>query len=422
MNGLILVMFSMMFLYPLMIFLLLATDLLKYMNDPFWRLGTITLITIVSIIFLIRKKYSQRKNDFLENVSLQSGKVNNIDYFYTYSYNEKHQNSVITTYIEGIYGYDFSFKLEGRAERFFKKIRLNRECQSGDTHFDNELYIFSDDPFVCEQLKVNDKLRKLVYEIFYKFKEQNIHVSNIKCFDGRIIVSASSKSEKNNETLAAQFARETAILLKETIDLLTSVDITNDRLYREKSSLVTQITLLISIGLIVNGYIGLIVQKTTVGIIPRLVETGSLIPLAIKSASFLVVIAAIMLFMILRNSSRRSLSILIVFTIGFFGSFLSALVEIKEVNMYFDTSKAEIRNYVIEDKEANWYPKHRTVYKLYLVTQNNPKSNFYGEVTYDIYSKAEKDKNVLIYFKKGFLNYQWIEKIEILDGSPLSRE
>jgi hypothetical protein len=415
MNGLIVVMFSLMFLYPLMIFLLLATDLLHYMYNPFWRFGTITVITFITIVFLTRKKYSQRKNDFLEDFSLHSGKVNNIDYFYTYIYNEKHKNSVITTYIEGIYGYDFSFKLEGRLERFFKYIGLNRECQSDDAHFDEDLYISSDDSNVCKQLKENEKLRKFVYEIFYKFKEQNIHVSNIKCFDGRIIVSASSKSEKNNETLAAQFASEIAVLLKEITDLLMSMDTINDRVYREKSSLVTQITLLFSIGLIVNGYIGLMVQKTTVGIIPRLADTVSLTPLAIKLAAVMVLIASIGLFLILRNSSRRSLAILIALTIGFFGSFLSALVEIKEVNMYFDTSKAEIKNYVIQEKEANWYPKHRTVYKLYLTSKNHINDTFYGEVPYDIYAQAAKEKNVLIYYREGFLNYQWIEKIEILN-------
>lgn len=415
MNGLIAVMFSLMFLYPLMIFLLLATDLLHYMYNPFWRFGTILIITFISIVFLTRKKYSQRKNDFLEDFSLRSGKVNNIDYFYTYTYNEKHKNSVFTTYIEGIYGYDFSFKWEGRLERFFKNIGLNKECQSGYTHFDENLYIFSDDPFICKQLKENESLRKFIHEIFFKYKEQNINVTSIKCFDGRIILSAGSQSDKVDETLAAQFARDIAVLLKEIIDLLPSVDTMNDRVYREKSSFVTHITLLISVGLIINGFIALIVQKTTVGIIPRLVDTVSLTSGAIKSAGVMVLIASIGLFWILRNSSRRGLALLIVFTIGFFGSFLSALVEIKEVNMYFDTSKAEIKNYVIQEKEANWYPKHRTVYKLYLTSKNHINDTFYGEVPYDIYAQSEKEKNVLIYYREGFLNYQWIEKIEILN-------
>lgn len=405
-----------------MIFLLIATDLLVYLNNPIWRFGVIILITFVSIFFLRRKKYSKRKNDFLEDFSLQSGKVNNIEYFYKFIYNEKHKSSLIAPYVEGIYGYDFQIKLEGKRENFFKKIGLNKECQTGNSKFDNELYIFSDDTIVCKQLKENDKLRMLILEIFYKFNDQGINVIGIVCFDGRITISAESKSEQSNESEASYFARESAILLKEIIDILMSKDNSDERIYRDKSSLIILVTILISFGLIVNGFIGIIVQKTTVGIIPRLVEAESLMPLALQLATLFSMIGTIIIFMLLRNSSQRSTGILTVFSIGFFGFFLSSLVEIKDVNMYFDTSTPEIKNYLIVDKEAQWYPKHRTVYKLNLISQSKPQDFYYGEVTYDIYSKAEKDKNVLIYFRKGFLNYQWIEKIEILDESPFLRK
>lgn len=413
MDGLIVVTFSWMFLYPVIAVLLVTTDLLTYAYDPLWRLGTIVLITVVSIYYLLRKKYTKRRNDFLENLSLQSGKVQDIEYFYTLFFSEKHKSSAITTYIEGIYGYDFGLKLESRIERFFKNIGLNSECQSGEIRFDEALYIVSDDSSVCEQLQINQELRKVIYDIFCCCQDQNIKVTNLQCFDGRIIVSAGYKSETNNEAVAASFAREIAVLLKKTIDLLPSRGSINDRMYREESSRIAYAILLVSLALIINGFMVLLMEKTRVGIFPRIIDYSSMVPMAVKTAILLTFILSIGLFYILRHSSRRVSTLLLVFTIGSFGLFLSSLAEIKDINIYLDTSKPQISNYKIIKKEAVWYPKHRTVYILHLADQNNPNNTFDEEVPYHLYSEANEGDNAFIYNRNGFLNYQWIEKIKI---------
>lgn len=412
MDGLILVTFGWMFLYPLIGLLVVTTDLLVYANNPLWRIGIIVLITFLSIYYLLRKKYTKRQNDFLENFSLRSGKAQNIEYFYTYLFSEKHKTSAITTYIEGIYGYDFVLKLEGRFERFFKTIGLNNECQSGEIRFDDTVYIASDNPFICEQLQTNEALRKVIYDIFSCYQDQNIKVYYVQCFDGRIIVSAGSKSETATEAVAASFAYDVAVLLKKTIDLLPSKGSINDRMYREQSSRFAYVALLISFALIVNGSIGLIIDKTSVGILPRLVDYSSIVPVAAKTAILITFLFSIVFFYILRHSSRLVSTLLAVWTVGLLGLYLSSLVEIKDINIYLDSSKTQISNYKIVHKEKNWYPK-KTVYFLHLADQNNPNDVISERVSYDLFSEASEGDNALIYSRKGFLNYQWIEKIQI---------
>jgi len=112
-------------LYPAIYVILLVSDLLAVVYDPFLRIGVIVLISILYLFYSFRKKYTKRQNDYLENLSLQSGKIEGTEYFFTTVHNQKAKVTTINTYIEGVYGYDFSLKFEGKIDRFFKAIGLS---------------------------------------------------------------------------------------------------------------------------------------------------------------------------------------------------------------------------------------------------------------------------------------------------------
>ena len=50
-------------------------------------------------------------------------------------------------------GFTFSLKLEGMFDRLSKTIGLTKECQTGDSAFDDEIYVLSDDPVVHRTLR-----------------------------------------------------------------------------------------------------------------------------------------------------------------------------------------------------------------------------------------------------------------------------
>lgn len=418
MNGLVVVFFGWIFLYPVISILLITTNTTSYLYDPFWRISGVLLITATSIRYVLQKKYTKRQNDFLEDLTLQSGNVNDINFFYTFIYSEKHKASVITTYIEGIYGYDFSLKLEGKIERFFKYIGLNSECQSGEIRLDDTLYIISDDSSLCSLLQTNQELRNVIVEIFSSYTNSNFKVSNLQCFDGRIIVSASSKSETDNETIASSFAREVAVLLKRTIDVLPSKGSINERMYREKSSQLSYTILLISFALIINGFMVLLMENTTVAILPHIIDYSAMVPMAIKTTIILTLILSIYIFYTLRHSSRLISTLFQVLIIGALGFFLSSLVEIKDINIHLDTSKPEIINYTLMEKEAIWHPKHGTNYIFHLIDQKDPTNILDEQVPHQLYLQTKKGETLHIYKREGLLGFPWIEKIIIQSNSP----
>jgi len=106
-------------LFPFVYMGLIFTNYIYYLYNPIWRIGGITIISLIYFFYGINKRYTKRKNDYMENLSLISGHIQGIDYFFTTQYNQKQETVFVNTWIEGIYGYDFSLKFSGRFERFF---------------------------------------------------------------------------------------------------------------------------------------------------------------------------------------------------------------------------------------------------------------------------------------------------------------
>lgn len=400
-------------LFPAIYVLLLVTDLLAFVYSPILRISIITLISAMYLQYSFRKKYTKRKNDFLENMSLQSGKIDGTDYFYTSSHNDKAKLTTISTYIEGIYGFDFTLQFEGRFERFFKSLGLNTECQSGETRFDGTAYIVSDDQWLCTQLQTNHELRTLFYDIFWCYHDQNFKIIKIQCFDGRIVVTAKHHSETNEEALIHSFASKIASLLKQAIISIPSKESINDRMYREPSGSTAHIFRVVIFALMINGIVVLLTEMTTVKILPHLVKSYSIIPLSIQMTIVMVVAFLVIAFTALRNSSRFVPVALQILTLGSFGIFTSALVEVKEINTHFDTSIPQTYDSKIVSKEAIHHRKRGTTYILNLQPWNTLHETFELKVPYSIYSQANEGDDARIIQRDGFLGYPWIDKIKI---------
>lgn len=86
-------MFFIILIFPVLYFVLALSGSAWMMHDPAIRIGSITAIAIMYGLYTSRKKYTRRKNDYLENLSLQSGKIGETDYFFTAKYNDKCQTT-----------------------------------------------------------------------------------------------------------------------------------------------------------------------------------------------------------------------------------------------------------------------------------------------------------------------------------------
>ncbi|GEM_PF-2009830 len=400
-------------LYPVIYVILLVSNLLSIVYNPFLRIGVITLISILYLLYSFRKKYTKRQNDYLENLSLQSGNIEGTEYFYTTEHNQKAKITTINTYIEGIYGYDFSLKFEGKIDRFFKSIGLSTECQSGDTRFDETIYIVSDNLWLCNQLQTNPILRDLFYDLFWFYHEQNVKVNNVRCFDGRIMIVSQYSSQEHNEKLIREYARSVALLLQHMLLHLPSKGSIDNSMYREPTGYTAHIFFVIILAMLANGAIVLLTDMTTVQIMPHLLHSFSVVPLSIKVTFVFLAVLMGAAFFLLHRSSRLSPVVTQIMTLGVLGILLTSVVEIKELNTRLDASPAMIFESQIIGKEAIHHRKRGTTYHLYFRSWDMENDRYDLVVPYSLYAKSNEGDSARIYEHKGYLGYPWIENIDI---------
>lgn len=403
-------------LFPIIYTVLLVSDLLAIVYDPIVRIGSIVFISIVYLLYSFRKKYTKRENDYLENLSLQNGKIEGTDFFYTTEYNQKAKTTTINTYIEGIYGYDFTLKFEGKLDRFFKFLGLSTECQSGDTRFDETIYIVSDNTWLCRLLQETPNFRDLVYDLFWCFHEQNFKVQSIRCFDGRILIVSQFSSPEQNESLVRDYANSTASLLYKILPYLPSNGSISDPMYRESTGYAAHIFFVLIIAVLANGGVVLLADMTAVQIMPHLVHSFSVVPLSIKSTIVILLILIMASVYVFYRSSRLSPVVAQILTLGTFGIFTTTIVEIIELNTHFDTSPTTIYESQVTGKKAVHHRKRGTTYHLYFNSWHMENGQYDLVVPYSMYEQHYEGESAKIYEHKGFLDYPWIEKIDFTSG------
>lgn len=398
---------------PALYVVLLLTGSLAVVYGPWMRIAVITLISGIYLWFSFRKKYTKRQNDYLENLSLQSGKIEGTEYFYTVAHNQKAKRTTITTYIEGIYGYDFSLKFEGKIERFFKSMGLGTECQSGDTRFDETIYIVSDDEWLCSRLRNDSEIRTLLYDIFWCYYEHGIKVINLRCFDGRILITSQYPSDEQNDPFIRDYVRSVATLLQKAAIHFPSRGSIKDRMYREPSGYTAHIFNIVVLALLANGAIVVFVDMMAMQATPHLVNSFSVVPLSI-AVTFAILVAMIWAAIVaLRRSSRFSPVSAQIMTLGLLGIFLTSIVEIKEIDVRMDSSAANVYESRVVGKEAVHHRKRGTTYHLYFSPWNGRTSTYDLSVPHSLYVQATEGDIVRIHEHAGYLGYPWIETIEI---------
>lgn len=423
-------MFFMILIVPLMYFIVVLSGWGWILYDPVIRIGSITAISILYGIYTFRKKYTRRNNDYLENLALQSGRIEEKDYFFTAVYNDKAKVTVINTYIEGIYGHDFLLKFEGRLERFFKSMGLSPECQSGDTRFDETVYIVSDDPWLCSMLQGKSELRTLLYDIFWCQHREELKVTGIRCFDGRIIVTSQYRGNGSDDAFVREYTRAIAQLLQNVVYHIPSRGSIEDRMYREPSGYAAHMFNIVIMALVANGGVVLFMEMMAPANVPHLVNSFSVIPMSFKISAFIVLLLMFAAFIVLRQSSRFAPTSSKILTLGAVGVMLTSIAEVKDVNIRMDSSRGQEFQTQIIGKEAVHHRKRGTTYHLYLNPWNMRNGRYDLVVSHELYARANEGDGVRIREHQGFLDYPWIETIEIVPGTlqsvppslPIERE
>lgn len=375
---------------------------------PQYRLAFLFGITAFYLWFgLFRKKYTKR-HEWLDNLSLMRNRANGIEYFSQINRNKEERITSLELSIEDIYGYDFSFKFEGRFERFFKSFGLSSECQSGDKKFDESIYIISDDEVLCRKLQKHSQLRDALYKLFWLHYDKGIKIRNVECFDGRLIVVAQNKNEDLSEKEAESFFTTSLPLMQGVLEHFPSKDQAQDPLYREESSKVAFVLRVIMVALLFNGLGMLFMELLHVKPLPQLLDSMSIVLLSLKISFVGVAFFGVLTYLYLRKSSRFSPVVLEIFTLGTLSIFLSALVEVREVNILLDGSQA--RYYQVEVIAKEIHKGRRSATRYYAILsgwRGLPQQK--RTIDSSLYHRISQGRTIVVEEHPGYLGYVWID-------------
>jgi len=157
------------------------------------------------------------------------------------------------------------------------------------------------------------------------------------------------------------------------------------------------------------------------GMIQLLSEDGLIyrfdIPFLINKYEFIIlsfiitfIIAVPYMIFIFHSKGKHSLSVLIANTLfGLASLFLTTMISLKEINMYFDKSKPKIIKGIVEDKRTGSTYNRQGYGKLYYITYSGYEER---EVPISTYNEMSISDKVNVYINDGYLGVKWISKIE----------
>ena len=379
---------------------------LVFLYEPLTRIAILSIAIIAYILYHLRKQHHQREYDYLEDLSINPARVNGEEYFYSFSADPKNKIATIHLYIYGDYGYDCMFKFENRLEKTLKSFRLIHECQSGDRRFDETIFIVSDDLLVCKYLKENEALRDAIFELFWLYKEDGYRVKFLKYFDGKLSLYANKKDAQDlsSEEEPKDLIEKGALAMRTVLPYLPPKAEANEPVFREKTGKYFFILLGFLHLCFLNGTITLYIDSSVIFMFPNLVDETALFVPAFYVSVLMLLLYLLAVGKIFYKSTRLALAVFVGITYGFVGFYLSALVSLKEIDIYLDTSKPIVRyDQVVSKRESHGRSSsyHVTFRKL-------------GEIKTDsvFYKKFALHEMAKVYIKKGYLNMPWVYKID----------
>lgn len=388
----------------------LVIILLVFGGNSLVRIIAVLIGALISIIATAKMKYKSVEDLLSVSLTLQSSSINDQKFYVETQYHDKKDRTLITVFIDGIQGYDFTLKHETWLDRLSKYLKLNRECQTKDDAFDERIYIVSDNSQLCERMVTDKKLREAIFEIFLTKHLYSIEIDQIVCFNGRLSVNASVKGKMESDPKLPML-KHIGLELILLSHFFPSMGDKNKSVFREIGTWREMIARTVIGALIANG--GFAIYWTLSSQNTGLVKPIEIMPLSLKIGAVLSIVFITIILLLFRKSSHQIIASPKMIGFGVLGILLTTIVEVKDVNVYFDSSNPKIVNCRVLSKEVVVQKSsggRTTIYHMLYTDRGS-----FG-VRPALYEEAKSDDIYRIYNRKGYLGYEWIEKIELVSS------
>ncbi|MBK8286889.1 MAG: hypothetical protein IPK97_19620 [Ahniella sp.] len=361
--------------------------------------GVVTLSLMVWVSFHIRRSGSwvgvQRRYESPDGAAR------------TYMHAEQTHKGAKTGFQIGInvpVGFDFELRTESGFDQWGKSLGIGAEQSVGDSKFDAEVFIDSDDQRVGAALRQSREARTAVLYLFRMCREQDGKLKRIRAFKGRLWIDVNDKTGLPPWVIADKFSEALHALAEALTKESRSLARVSDP-FRIKALLI----LGMSTGLAIFGLIGLFRARGSW----LDLDTESMWVWTSMVGVMLCLVGAVLALRWLRASSRAHYVLAELLTVGMAGSILSVHALAAEFNRDFDLSAPT----VYEGQPARVFSENyrcgkggrSTCTRYDIVIEGTwPAAGREFSINEDTYHRLKRYQRVDVFLKPGLLGGRWI--------------
>lgn len=304
---------------------------------------------------------------------------------------------------------EFECKAESWLDRFFKWTGLSVELQLGQDRFDRTVYLIADNPAVLEVLRREPDLCDRLIAMFRESPDHGFRVHRVVCRRGKFWVEFRK---------TADIASSYLIFSKAAADVRRMWAAIPERLPDGHSGadplfLRSVIVLAFSTGLAIHGGVHLYRLLRFDGVVT--LDLASLLTLGLVAGGLLLALQLLLATALLARSSRLHLIMLELLLVGSFGALSTGVVEVRDMNIDLDTSRATLHATTVQDLTVSRSRRGGTRRYAYVdAFGNEPPRKL--RVSYDDYHSLTIGEPATIRLRDGYFGIRWIEAVR--PGAP----
>lgn len=332
-------------------------------------------------------------------------------YEYQFTYRDK-KSQKIREMMVGIPApreYDFSFKREDGYDRVFKWLGVSVERQFNAADFDKLVYVVSNDRHLFDEVMDDQALLSKVAALF-RINHLDCAVSHLHCRNGRLWVvfkvGSLFRDASNMSRLMGVFPR-VAESLHMVAERLTADLPQSFGARRDPFILRAMFILAISSGLAINGLAH--VFRLTLLSGPFTVDTTLLWRYSAYAAVGILILMIALTMFLLGRSARAHLVLIELVLVGSLGAFMTAFVELRDMNMEMDTTPVVRFETRVLDKSISTSRKGGTRYYVHVADWNSLGSAQKFQVSSDFYRNVARNDRLALNQRGGYLGLRWVE-------------
>lgn len=308
--------------------------------------------------------------------------------------------------------FDFALKREQPIDRFCKFVGLSVEHQVGFDKFDKLVYIISNDNHFLRNVVGGPRLIESAVKLFSGLRHE-CKVSAVRCANGRlwatVEVDQACGDDANLHKLQ-EVMPHVARLLEKISKQLGQNQPEEPGSIRDRFVYRAAILLAISTALFVNGVVHSL--RVFWGTDEFTIHSDQLWFWSAICGGFVVALLVTGTLLLLGRSARTHLVLIEILIVGSIGSTLTIFTELRDLNMEWDKSSAEVIGTRVVEKKTSTSRRGGSHHFVILQSWSGQNSEVEVRVGGEFFSGVKVGDAVRLRQRRGYLDVSWVQSYE----------